>query len=140
MTELTVGLLTTLAFAGTGIIFLVIGFWTIDLITPGKLAQKIFVEHNLDASLVLGATQLSIGVVMATNIVTAPDDTWLALLETTAYGCVAVAALAISFVILDWVTPGRLGDLVTDDKHDPAVWVTVAMQLAVGLVVAASLT
>lgn len=140
MTELTEGLLSTLGFAGVGILLLVVGFWTIDLITPGKLARKIFVEHNLDASLVLGATQLSIGLVMATNIVTAPDDTWIALLETASYGFVAVAVLALSFVVLDWVTPGKLGELITDDKHDPAVWVTVAMQLAVGLVVAASLT
>ena len=44
------------------------------------------------------------------------------------------------FVILDLLTPGRLGELMTDEKDDPAIWVAVAVQLAVGVIVAASIT
>lgn len=140
MTELLDGLVATLAFAGVGLALLVVGFFMVDLLTPGRLAHQIFTEHNRDAALVLASSLFSLGLILATAIHTAAEDTWEALLETTAYGLLGVALLGLSFAVLDWITPGRLGELVTDDKEDPAVWVTVALQIAVGLVVAASLT
>ena len=33
------------------------------------------------------------------------------------------ALLAVAFVVLDLLTPGRLGELMTDEKDDPAIWV-----------------
>lgn len=140
MTELLDGLLSTLAFAGVGLVLLVIGFFMVDLLTPGKLAQQIFVEHRRDAALVLSSSLMSLGVILATAIFTADGDTAATLLDTTAYGLLGVALLGLAFAVLDLITPGRLGELVTDDSDDPAVWVTVALQLAVGLIVAASLT
>jgi uncharacterized membrane protein YjfL (UPF0719 family) len=140
MTDLLDGLLSTLAFAAVGLALLVVGFFMIDLLTPGKLAHQIFTERRRDPALVLGSSLLSLGVIVATAIYTADGDTWQNLLDTTAYGLIGVAILGIAFVVLDKITPGKLGELMTDDTDDPAVWVTVALQLAVGLVVAASLT
>lgn len=140
MTELLDGLLSTLAFAGVGIVLLVIGFFMVDLLTPGQLARQIFVEKRRDASLVLASSLFSLGLIVSTAIYTADGDTAETLLDTSAYGLLGVALLGLAFAVLDWITPGRLGDLVTDDTDDPAVWVTVALQLAVGLIVAASLT
>lgn len=140
MNELLDGLLSTIAFAGLGLALLVVGFFMVDLLTPGRLAHQIFTEHNRDASLVLSSSLLSLGAILATAIYTSDDDTWETLLDTAAYGLLGVALLGLSFAVLDWITPGRLGVLVTDEHEDPAVWVTVALQLAVGLVVAASLT
>lgn len=140
MTELLDGLLSTVAFAVVGLLLLVAGFFMLDLLTPGKLAHKIFTEHNRDAALVLASSLLSLGMIVAMAIWQADGDTWENLVDTLAYGLVGVALLGLAFVVLDLVTPGKLGELVTDEKDDPAVWVTVAMQLAIGLVVVASLT
>lgn len=140
MTELLDGLLSTLAFAGVGLVLLVVGFFMVDLLTPGKLAQQIFVEHRRDASLVLASSLAALGLILATAIWTAEGDTVETLVDTTAYGLLGVALLGVAFAVLDLITPGKLGELVTDDSDDPAVWVTVALQLAVGLIVAASLT
>jgi uncharacterized membrane protein YjfL (UPF0719 family) len=140
MTELLDGLVSTIAFAGVGMVLLVVGFFMVDLLTPGRLGHAIFTERNRDAALVLGASQLSLGLILATSIFQADGDTWENLLDTLAYGLVGVALLGLAFAVLDLITPGKLGALVTDEHEDPAVWVTVAMQLAVGLIVAASLT
>ena len=140
MTDLMSGLLSTVAFAALGLLLLVIGFYVIDLLTPGKLGHLIFVEHRRDPALLLGSSVVAIATIVATSIYTAEADTLEGLLTTAAYGLIGIALLAVAFVILDLLTPGRLGELMTDDKDDPAIWVTVAVQLAVGVIVAASIT
>ncbi len=140
MNELLDGLLSTLAFAAVGIVLLAVSFFLLDLLTPGKLAQHVFVEHRRDAAMVLASSLAATGLILATAIYTAESDGWQALLESTAYGALGVALLGVAFVVLDLLTPGRLGDMLTDESDDPAVWVTVAIQLAIGLVVAASIT
>jgi uncharacterized membrane protein YjfL (UPF0719 family) len=140
MPELLDESLATLAFAGVGIVLLLVGYFMVDLLTPGRLGQQVFVEHKRDAALVLASTQISLGIIIATAFYTAQGDTWDTLLEATVFGIIGVALLGISFFLLDLLTPGSLAELVVDESDDPAVYVAVALQLAVGLVVAASIT
>jgi len=140
MTDLMDGVLATLAFAGVGIGLLVVGFFVIDLLTPGKLAHHVFVSHRRDPALVLTASMLSLGMIIGTSIYQADGNTWNNLLDTAAYGLLGVVLLGVAFLVLDLLTPGKLGDLMTDDKDDPAAWVTFGMQIAVGVIVAASVT
>ncbi|MFW6772815.1 DUF350 domain-containing protein [Nocardioides sp. CPCC 205120] len=140
MPELLDESLATLAFAGVGILLLVIGYFMVDLLTPGHLGRQVFVEHRRDAALVLSATQVSLGFIIATAFFTAEGDTWDTLLEASVFGIIGVALLGLAFWILDAVTPGSLAELVVDDSDDPAAYVAVAVQLAVGLVVAASIS
>ncbi|WZH51257.1 MAG: DUF350 domain-containing protein [Nocardioides alkalitolerans] len=140
MPELLDESLATLAFAGVGIVLLLVGYFMVDLLTPGRLGQQVFVEHKRDAALVLASTQISLGIIVATAFYTAQGDTWDTLLEATVFGIIGVALLGISFFLLDLLTPGSLAELVVDESDDPAVYVAVALQLAVGLVVAASIT
>lgn len=140
MTDLLSGLLSTVAFAALGLVLLVVGFYVIDLLTPGKLGQLIFVEHRRDPALLLGSSVVAIATIVGTSIYTADADTLHGLAGTAAYGLIGIFLLAVAFVVLDLITPGRLGELMTDDKDDPAIWVTVAVQLAVGVIVAASIT
>lgn len=140
MPELLDESLATLAFAGVGIVLLLVGYLMVDLLTPGHLGRQVFVEHKRDAALVLASTQLSVGIIVATAFYTAQGDTWDTLLEASVFGLIGVALLGISFFLLDLLTPGSLAELVVDESDDPAVYVAVALQLAVGLVVAASIT
>ncbi|GAB3072312.1 DUF350 domain-containing protein [Nocardioides zeae] len=140
MPELLDESLATLAFAGVGIVLLLVGYFMVDLLTPGHLGRQVFVEHKRDAALVLASTQISVGIIVATAFYTAQGDTWDTLLEATVFGIIGVALLGISFFLLDLLTPGSLAELVVDESDDPAVYVAVALQLAVGLVVAASIT
>lgn len=133
-------ILSTIAFAGLGAALLAVGYWVIDLVTPGHLGRHVFIDHRRDASLVLGATLLSVGGIVATSIWTVDGDTWETLGQAGAFGLIGVLLQAGAFLLLDLLTPGRLGEMMTDDKDDPAVWVVVAVQIALGLIVMASLT
>src|SRR5688572_17351392 len=115
MTDLVNGLLSTVAFAALGLVLLMIGFYVIDLLTPGRLGQLIFVEHRRDPALLLGSSVVAIATTATTAIYTAEADTLQGLAETAAYGLIGIALLAFAFVILDLLTPGRLGELMTDD-------------------------
>lgn len=140
MNELLDGLVATIAFAGVGLVLLVAGFAMIDLLTPGRLSDHVFVHHRRDPAILLASTLVSLGVIVGTAITTAEEDTLAGLAATAAYGLLGVLLLGLAFVLLDLLTPGKLGDLFADDKDDPAVWVAAAVQLALGLVVAAALT
>jgi hypothetical protein len=48
--------------------------------------------------------------------------------------------MAVAFLILDVITPGKLGALVVDEEPHPAVWVSSAMHLALGGVIAMALS
>ena len=139
MTDVMNEIFAVLAFAGVGFVLLTLGYLMIDLLTPGHLGTKVFIDHRRDASLVLGSSLLALGAILATAIYTTDDSSWMSLLETSAYGLVGIALLGIAFWLLDLLTPGDMADMVTDDKDDPAVWVIVASQLAVGLIVVAAL-
>ncbi|HEY9563600.1 MAG TPA: DUF350 domain-containing protein [Nocardioides sp.] len=140
MNDLLEGVLASLAFGAAGLVLLALGYWLVDLMTPGHLGRLIFVERNRDASLVLASSLLAIGGIAASAIYGAEADTWNTLLETIAYGAVGILMQAAAFVVLDLLTPGKLGDTLTDEHDDPAVWVAVAMNLAVGLIVIAALS
>lgn len=47
--------------------------------------------------------------------------------------------MAVAFLVLDLVTPGKLGAIVVDREPHPAVWVTASCNIAVAAIVAASI-
>lgn len=133
-----------LAYTGVGLVILVAGFFVLDLLTPGNLGKQV-VEGNPNAALLSAATMLSLGVVLWFAIFfTAPG--WEGLDETVVFGLVSVAAQAIGFLVLDLVTPGKLGDELMGGgagpgaRIHPGTWVSASMQMAIALVIAASLT
>jgi uncharacterized membrane protein YjfL (UPF0719 family) len=133
-----------LAYTGVGLVILVVGFFVLDLITPGNLGRQV-VEGNPNAAILSAATLISLGIVLWFAIFfTAPG--WQGLDETAVFGLVSVAAQAICFLVLDLVTPGKLGEELMSSgsgagaRIHPGTWVSGAAQLAVALVIAASLT
>ncbi|CAM5560373.1 hypothetical protein SHIRM173S_08459 [Streptomyces hirsutus] len=47
--------------------------------------------------------------------------------------------MAVAFLVVDLITPGRLGSTLVDPQPHPAVWVTASCNLAVSAVVSASI-
>ncbi|WTE91122.1 DUF350 domain-containing protein [Streptomyces sp. NBC_01614] len=54
-------------------------------------------------------------------------------------GVLGLLLMAVAFLVLDLVTPGKLGAIVVDPEPHPAVWVSAACNLAVAAIVAASI-
>ena len=138
--DLLRGVLASLAYAGVGTLVLVLGYVVLDLLTPGSLRHLVYSDHNRNAGVLVAANVVAIGVIITTAIVTSSDDLTDGIVEAAVYGVLGVALLALSFKVLDLLTPGHLGTLVTAPDSTPVVWVTAAFQLALGAVLAAAIS
>ena len=147
------------SFSLVGIAVLVLGFAALDLVTPGRLRQLVWIEHNRNAVLLTTSMVIGLAIVLVCSVIdTELLELWRALLYTVAYTVLAIAVMMWSFVLIDWLTPGKLGTLLFDgaprsdetpddavttghraaDEH-PAGWITAAVFLAIGAVIGITL-
>lgn len=140
MDELAAGLLSGCAYAAIGVVLLLLGYVVLDVLTPGHLSALIYEQRNANAALVLASGLVAIAAIVTTATVTSEDRFRDGIVSTGAYGLLGVAMLGVSFVLLDKLTPGKLGVICTDVERHPAVYVTVATHLAVGAIVAAAIS
>ena len=127
-----------LAYSGVGLVVLVAGFLVIDALTPGKLGELVM-EGNANAAVLTATTLLSLGLIMWFAIFFTGAG-WNGLDDALVYGAVGVGAQAVGFFVLDALTPGKLGVICQAGKLHPAAFVSAAVQIAVALVICASLT
>ena len=139
--------LQTLAYAGVGVITLIVGFFVLDLLTPGKLAEEI-VGGNVSACVIAAATLVSLGMILWFAIFFTGAG-WRGLDNCAIFGAVGVAAQALAWLTADAVTPGKLGQSIAPANGKsadapvtlhPGVFVTSSMQIAVAFIICASLT
>lgn len=127
----------SIVFGLIGIGLMAVGFLLIDLLTPGKLRDLIWVERNPNASLLLAANQLGIAVIVFTAIFTSFDSFGQGLASTVIFGLVGIGIMGLAFLVLDWMTPGKLGDVIcTPERHGGAV-VSAASHFGAALIVSA---
>jgi hypothetical protein len=123
-----------------GIALLGLGFFALDLLTPGRLARHIWEERSINAGIVLSAGFVGLGGIVFTAIWTnATSGFGDALLWTVVFGIAGVLLQALAFVVLDLLTPGKLGDVVCLVPFHPASLVTASSQLAVSAIIVASI-
>jgi uncharacterized membrane protein YjfL (UPF0719 family) len=127
-----------LAYSGVGIVVLVAGFFVIDVLTPGRLGVLVM-EGNANAAVLAATALVSLGLILWFAIFFTGAG-WSGLDDALVYGAVGVGAQAVGFVVLDMLTPGRLGVVCNEPKLHPATLVSAAVQVATALVVCASLT
>jgi uncharacterized membrane protein YjfL (UPF0719 family) len=128
------------AYTGVGIALLVLGFYVLDLLTPGHLGRHIYENRSLNAAITLAAGFLGQGlIVFATIWTNATSGFGLALLYTVVFGVLGVVLQAVAFLVLDLISPGRLGEHLVDDTFHPASVVSAAAQLAVAVIIVASI-
>ena len=128
------------AYTGVGIALLVLGFYVLDLLTPGHLGRHIAEQRSVNAAAVLAAGFLAQGAVVFAAIWTnATSGFGLALLYTVVFGVLGVVLQAVAFLVLDLITPGKLGVHLTEVGFHPASLVFAAVQIAVAGIVVASI-
>ena len=127
-----------LAYSAIGLAVLVAGFFVIDALTPGKLGRLVM-DRNPNAALLTAATLASLGLVLWFAIFFTGGG-WDGLDDVLVFGAVGVAVQAAGFFLLDVITPGKLGTICAEDRFPPASAVSASLQVAVALVVCASLT
>ena len=128
------------AYTGVGLALLALGFFALDLLTPGHLGRHIYEHRSVNAALVLAAGFLVQGMVIFATIWTnAVSGFGTALLYTVVFGVLGVVLQAVAFILLDLITPGRLGAHLTEAAFHPAALVSAAAQLAVAAIIVASI-
>lgn len=138
--DLTHGVLASLAYAGVGSTVLAGGYAALDALTPGSLRHHVYEHRNLGAAVMSSAHLLALTLVVTTAIVTSGDSIGTGVAEAAVYGLLGVVLLALAFAVVDRLTPGDLGALITESPVHPAVWVTSAFQLGLGAVLAAAIS
>jgi uncharacterized membrane protein YjfL (UPF0719 family) len=128
------------AYTGVGIVLLTLGFFVLDLLTPGHLGRHIHEQRSLNAAIVLAAGFLGQGAIIFASIWTNGTSAFgLALLYTVVFGVMGVVLQAVAFLVLDLITPGKLGSHVTEVEFHPASLVLAAVQLSVAAIIVASI-
>ena len=127
----------SIVFGLIGIGLMALGFVLVDLLTPGKLRNLIWVDRNPNAALLLSANQLGIALIVFTAIFTSYDEFGRGLASTVIFGLLGIAVMAMAFLVLDWMTPGKLGEVIcTPDRH-PGATVSAASHFGAALIVCA---
>lgn len=127
------------AYGLIGLLLMALGFVLVDVLTPGNLRQQIWLQRNRDASILLASNLLGVGIIVTVAIIASEDSFGSGIVSTLAYGILGLVLMGISFLVLDAVTPGKLGELLTGDSHHPAVWVSAASHLAVAAIVSSAI-
>ena len=128
------------AYTGVGLLLLVVGAIALDLLTPGHLARHIYEERSLNAAIALCAGFLGQGAIAFTTIWTnATSGFGTALGYTVVFGLVGIALQVVAFLVLDLLTPGKLGATLMQVPFHPASLVTAAATLAVSAIIVASI-
>jgi putative membrane protein len=66
--EYGAGLISTLIYAGVGIILCFLVYMLIDMMTPGHLAKQLAHEKNIALAIVVGAVMLGVSIIIAAAI------------------------------------------------------------------------
>ncbi|MDQ3353742.1 MAG: DUF350 domain-containing protein [Actinomycetota bacterium] len=138
--DLLAGLGAGVVWGAMGIVLLALGYVVIDRLTPGELGQLICEDRNVNAAVVLASGLLAIGIIITTSILTSLDGFVAGVVSAFAYGLLGIALLAVSFLVVDRLTPGELGQIVTNATPSPAAWVVAANHLALGAILAAAIS
>ena len=140
LNDLVNGLLSGLGYGAIGLVLLAVGYKVIDALLPGDLGSQIYTERNTNAALVVAAGLVALGAIVTTAIVTSDDDFSTGAANAAGYGLLGVVLLSLAFVVMDKLTPGKLGVICTATERHPAIYVTMATLLTVGAIVAAAIS
>lgn len=135
-TDLASGLL----YGVVGIALLALGFLVIDLLTPGKLGRQLAEERNMNAGIIVSSGLLAIGIIVASAIIASEGSLAKGLGQAGGFGLVGIVLLGFAFVVIDVITPGKLGESLMGKEREPMVFVMAAALLSVGGIVAAAIS
>ncbi|MCX2733694.1 DUF350 domain-containing protein [Saccharopolyspora sp. NFXS83] len=137
--ELLSGLLAAVAYGVIGTLMMTLGYLLVDLATPGKLRDLIWVRRNPNAALLLVSGLIGVGVILTTAIAASADDLVVGLVGTVVYGLLGLVLMSLSFLLIDALTPGKLGDELSSETLHPGTWVSAAAHVVIAVIMAAAI-
>lgn len=129
------GIGAILLYAVIGILLMLVGFWAIDLTTPGKLPQM--VRAGLpNAVTITAAGMLSMAFIIVVAIYVSAGSLLQGLISSLVFGLIGIIAQVGAVRLLEWVTGIDIGEVIQSDEPRAAAKVVAAAHVALGLIVA----
>jgi hypothetical protein len=132
------GIGAILLYAVVGVLLMLLGFWAIDITTPGKLNRMVR-EGLPNSVLVTAAGMISMAFIVVTAIYTSSGSLVEGLLGALIFGLVGIIVQVAGVRLLEWVTGIRIGLVLKSEILEPEAWVVAAAHVALGLVVAVAI-
>jgi uncharacterized membrane protein YjfL (UPF0719 family) len=134
------GAVATILYFLVGTTVLILGFIVVDLLTPGKLRQLVFIDRRPNAVVLACANYIALAAVIISAIANSYSKLGQGLLGVAVYGLIGVVLQGIALLTLHFVIPGDFHEHVDEPELHPAAFATAVMLLAVGGVTAAALS
>ncbi len=134
------GVAQTILYFLVGMAVLIAGFVMVDVLTPGKLRQLVFIDRRPNAVVLACAMYASLAMVIITAIVNSYKQLGQGLVGVAVYGLMGVALLGIALLTMQLVIPGDFHEHVDEPQLHPASFAVALILLAVGGVTAAAVS
>ncbi|SHE67845.1 DUF350 domain-containing protein [Streptoalloteichus hindustanus] len=126
-------------YAVAGLLLMLVGFYAIDLTTPGKLSELVR-EGRPNAVVVTSVGLVSMALIIVVAIYNAGGRLDEGLLSAMIFGLVGVIVQVLAVRLLEWVTRIQLRAVMQAETFAPTSLVVAAAHLALGLVVAVAIS
>jgi uncharacterized membrane protein YjfL (UPF0719 family) len=134
------GALATILYFLVGTAVLILGFVVVDVLTPGKLRQLVFIDRRPNAVMLACANYIALAAVIISAITNSYSKLGQGLVGVAVYGLMGVVLQGIAILAMHVVIPGDFHEHVDEPELHPAAFATAVMLLAVGGVTAAALS
>ncbi|GAB2928699.1 DUF350 domain-containing protein [Nonomuraea fastidiosa] len=124
------------AYAAVGVILMIVGFYVIDLATPGKLSQVIRSERNPNATLLATSAMIAIGLIVAASIWAAGGRLSEGLASTAVYGLVGIVVQTLAMLLFDKIVGISVRELIKEQELQPGARLLATTHVAIGLITA----
>ncbi|HXV93075.1 MAG TPA: DUF350 domain-containing protein [Pseudonocardia sp.] len=132
------GIGAILLYAVLGVLLMLLGFYAVDLTTPGKLNRMVR-DGRPGAVLVTSAGMVSMAFIVVVAIYAASGALVEGLLAALIFGLVGIVAQVGGVRLLEWVTGIDIGGVLAAEELRPPAFVVAAGHVALGLVVAVAI-
>ncbi|HVQ99847.1 MAG TPA: DUF350 domain-containing protein [Mycobacterium sp.] len=134
------GAVATILYFLVGTTVLIIGFIVVDVLTPGKLRQLVFIDRRPNAVVLACANYIALAAVIISAITNSYSKLGQGLIGVAVYGLMGVVLQGIAILAMHFVIPGNFHEHIDEPELHPAAFATAVMLLAVGGVTAAALS
>ena len=134
------GALATILYFLVGTTVLILGFVVVDVLTPGKLRQLVFIDRRPNAVMLACANYIALAAVIISAITNSYSKLGQGLVGVAVYGLIGVVLQGVAILSMHFVIPGDFHEHIDEPELHPAAFAMAVMLLAVGGVTAAALS
>jgi uncharacterized membrane protein YjfL (UPF0719 family) len=124
------------AYAALGLVLLLIGYYAIDLATPGRLSVIIRDERNINATVLASCAVFSVALIIVAAIWSSGGRLSEGLISTAIFGLIGIVAQVVAAFVFNILARIDVRRLVHEPTVSPAAVLLGVTNLAIGLVTA----